>query len=349
MERLRILAAASALGEFTAAQLAAYSGANENTVRSTLRREPRLFEVVPGETAANVAGRPPKRYRVVDVESIRAEAHALEQSLAPLAGQAPDEPRGAAESEQDRLDAIVVAEDAVIRSWDAADPDEKRVLAEVALESVAQARAAGTEVAGGDALDRRAAGVEAFAQLARAQARSEPLRVGMLKRASSGLSNLAEVAPDRVPRFLLGLGEAAITAGELPPVALVTGTHATPSDAIPQLADTAWIKRSLLRNRGTVWAQRWAEPLLKWHLFTGLVVYDPGTKQLEESLESLKDWQLPTVVVSGRKSMRAVGKVAEAGAYFVPSSNGVSGLSATLRSAASQRTSGVRTVAGRAR
>ena len=46
MEHLRILAASAALGEFTVPKLAAYSGANEHTVRSVLQRKVKLFEEI---------------------------------------------------------------------------------------------------------------------------------------------------------------------------------------------------------------------------------------------------------------------------------------------------------------
>jgi hypothetical protein len=56
-ERDRIVDAAHVLGRFTPEQLAAYAGANLNTVRSLIRREPALFSKV-GVERSGYRGRP---------------------------------------------------------------------------------------------------------------------------------------------------------------------------------------------------------------------------------------------------------------------------------------------------
>ena len=56
-ERLTVLAGAAALGEFTAPELASYTGANANTVRQVLLREQKrhgFFERV--DTASKPSG-----------------------------------------------------------------------------------------------------------------------------------------------------------------------------------------------------------------------------------------------------------------------------------------------------
>ena len=351
-KRLHILAAAAALPEFTVEELVGYSGANENTVRSVVRRglKRQLFEAIPATGSAQRTGRPPRRYRVADPQEIHAQVQKLERDVTKLTKGLSEQ--AGLEREQDRnLDvdrwaAIVVAEDAVLRAWEAETPREQGLLAKTALESLSQARRdAERPNDTPDILDRRAQGVSVFAQLALADARGERPDLDQLKQAAEALVDFRDVMPpERIPAFFGGLVDMLERSDRLPPVGIIAEKNASPMDALPELADEGWIKRTLPSTGETVWdlwAQRWAEPLLSRRLVGGVLVYDPGgdKERLAESLAQAGNWQaevewhVPTVVMSPRRSMEAVASVAEAGAYFVPMGAGRRGVTATLRNA----------------
>src|SRR5438105_914093 len=124
LERLRILAAAAALGTFTVAELVAYSGANENTVRSVLERDAALFSAEASPAQAVGPGRPPARYRVVNTQRIAKELRSREQQLSSLAMPQVGVRRGAATDAQGAADAASLAEDALARAL-ASEPNSR--------------------------------------------------------------------------------------------------------------------------------------------------------------------------------------------------------------------------------
>jgi predicted NBD/HSP70 family sugar kinase len=156
--RLKILAASVALREFTIPELVAYSGANENTVRSVVHRDSKLFEPAPGKVGeaasrwsgdetslvnqlrSRARGRPATRWRVVDPEQIRQLVADLQGELA----EAQQETiRPAQRTEKNahisRLAAMKVAEGAVLRAWEERDPELRRVLSRTAFNNLAKA------------------------------------------------------------------------------------------------------------------------------------------------------------------------------------------------------------------
>src|SRR4051794_17496413 len=137
MEQLRILASAAALREFQIPQLAAYSGANERTVRSVVRRLPDLFKEIGKETNSQRPGPPRKRYRVTDVDQIRAQVAALERDILrpALIDEVDHDEREMAE--QYRA-AMIVAEDAVLRAWRDETAEDQHRLARIALRTLTQ-------------------------------------------------------------------------------------------------------------------------------------------------------------------------------------------------------------------
>jgi hypothetical protein len=203
MERLRILAAAAALNEFTVSELVAYSGANENTVRNVLHRDRGSFGVVPKKPTSGT-GRPPQHYRVLDVPRIRAEVGELERQVAALTGgvgeprPSPAEDRVPDPAARDRLAAIVVAEQSLLRAAEAGSADVQLALADTARESLSQAEALRGQQKRpivGDALDRRAGSVGVLVDLVQAQAEGAELDVDDLRRGAAAVVNVAEVAP----------------------------------------------------------------------------------------------------------------------------------------------------------
>jgi hypothetical protein len=139
-ERLIVLAGAAALGEFTAPELAAYTGANASTVRQVLQREQKrhgFFERVDPQTKpAN--GRPAVLWRLSEEfrSQVLDEIAAEEQKAAELrdkVGGSLGRPSSAAERAE-RAEAFVAsAEEMVTRSYDTDDSDERGVFAAIAL------------------------------------------------------------------------------------------------------------------------------------------------------------------------------------------------------------------------
>jgi len=135
MERLRIIATAAALGEFTVPELAAFSGGNPNTIRSVLRRE-QWFAAV-GTRQRLSTGRPTVVYRVTDPELVRAEILKLEEALG-LARAAVSLPE---ETDDDRLAALVVDESKALDAARSDSAEERPLLIETARRCLRQSKA----------------------------------------------------------------------------------------------------------------------------------------------------------------------------------------------------------------
>ena len=135
-ERLSILAAAAALGEFTAPELVAYTGANPNTVRQVLRREQqrsRLFQRTEGRRSGS--GRPAVIWRLKDADAIFEEIAAEESRVAELQGSTGRKEQNISSTRGiDRVEVYLAsAEEAVIRSYEVDDPWEQEAFARIAL------------------------------------------------------------------------------------------------------------------------------------------------------------------------------------------------------------------------
>jgi DNA-binding CsgD family transcriptional regulator len=135
-ERLSILAAAAALREFTAPELADYIGANPSTVRVVLQREHdrrNLFKRT--ERRPSRGGRPAVVWQLEDADAIFAEITEEESRVAGLQGSAlRREHQLISGSTDDRTDVYLTsAEEAVIRSYQTDDHNEQEALARIAL------------------------------------------------------------------------------------------------------------------------------------------------------------------------------------------------------------------------
>jgi acyl-CoA synthetase (AMP-forming)/AMP-acid ligase II len=199
--RLRILAAALALGEFTAPELAAYAGANVHTVRSQLRRDADLFEQVPYDEAprrpGRITGRPPNRWRVTDHRAVLELLQAFDMNLAPLrppvATVGPDEQQAGAHA------ALTVAENALLDAWKEGEDDIRALLFDTARNTLQTARAQiaattdQTEATGSDSLARRAAAVEALLD-ALSEAHASRRDASRVRRVAAVVGELASTA-----------------------------------------------------------------------------------------------------------------------------------------------------------
>jgi hypothetical protein len=137
-ERLSILAAAAALREFTGPELAAYTGANPNTVRQVLHRERDsrgIFEQV-GRSRRSGRGRQAVIWRLTDADVVLDEIVQEEAKVAELRGSTgvPTQDWSVASSSVDRTETLLAsAEDAVVRGFEGGSPDEQEALAEIAI------------------------------------------------------------------------------------------------------------------------------------------------------------------------------------------------------------------------
>ena len=137
-ERLSILAAAVALREFTGPELAAYTGANPNTVRQVLHREREnrgTFEQV-GRSRGSGRGRQAVLWRLTDADAVLDEINREEVKIAELRASSAVGTRDSSDVSGlvDRTEALLAsAEDAAVRSFEVSDPSEQKVLAEIAI------------------------------------------------------------------------------------------------------------------------------------------------------------------------------------------------------------------------
>ena len=100
MERMKVLSAALALGEFTVEQVAALSGVNSKTVRSVLDRNPDVVQRV-GSTSLGRRGRPLTRWATTGSDATRQildELEALPSAPTPASTLSADQWREAAVS-----------------------------------------------------------------------------------------------------------------------------------------------------------------------------------------------------------------------------------------------------------
>ncbi|MDQ5820445.1 MAG: hypothetical protein M3540_03290 [Actinomycetota bacterium] len=319
LERLRILAAAVALDRFTVAELAAFAGANENTTRSALQREPGLVAEVAGEERRGGRGRPTKLFEVMDRERVLAEVRGLERLVGDLGAryQTSSGPR-----DDDQLAALVVAEDGVLWAW-ASDDEDAAALVAMTRDSLAQVTAA--EIS--DSLRKRGDLVAAFVELERA-IREQELSVAELNRASAALAAYAELVPvERARLFSACLADAARQTAELPPVGLLLGADETPAHVGAVFAAGDWT-RIVFDDPSIdggaeeiIWSQTWAEPLVERHLVAGFILRDHGISadDFETSLSRVRVRDVPTVVIGDASSEGKLALVGKAGALFLPS------------------------------
>lgn len=324
MEKIRILASAAALREFTAEQLAAFSGANLNTVRNVLRRNEALFEPVDTEAAATRRGRPANIYRVIDSERIESEVREFERT----AGAAAETLFGQAmrsDPEQERLAAIVVAEDASMRAWQSDDAQEKRLLAETAQRSL-HFVAAGDGVELTPVLSERAESAKAFADLAEADAEGGQIEAKLVQNAWTGLANYAEYVPtERARQMLTCLVDVSMRYEQPPALAVLTDASTNPAETLPQFGnDWARIRFDSRRGRPSrhevLWAQPWALDLVDRQLLLGFVVSVRGMNddELEDSLRQVSEWHIPTLLLADDLKRDLLVRSTRAGALSLP-------------------------------
>lgn len=124
----RVLGAALSLGEFTVPALARFSGVNDNTVWSVVRRHATLF-VASGETESTGArGGQPRKYCLTDAQrqEIRKRLHMLYKELTPIVEESTQAGAGNIPA------GLLVAEDIYLRKLLPAAGVEKKTLLKLA-------------------------------------------------------------------------------------------------------------------------------------------------------------------------------------------------------------------------
>jgi predicted ArsR family transcriptional regulator len=159
-DRLTVLAGAAALGEFTAPELAAFTGVNASTVRQVLRREQKRHGFFERDKARSKPsnGRPAILWRLGDEhrDQVLREVALEEARVAKLRGALAD---GAIKrtSSADRLEQatmfVSTAEETIARSYEVADRDERTALAEIALNLLRAANPSVPEETVGDQIE----------------------------------------------------------------------------------------------------------------------------------------------------------------------------------------------------
>jgi hypothetical protein len=324
VERLRILTAAAALGEFTVGQLAAYSGINENTVRSVLRRDADFFcESPAGRTTTTDdgrarTGRPPRLWKVKDAAAVRHLIQEQELAVAALAGDAPAPYAGLSQSPVgDPRTPLAVAERALARAWRSADAELRAVFLTTVRETVHESRFESAD----PAARRHALVLGRLADFV-----DRPIHRGLvtskeLEAAAGSVAELASVAgPERAwPLFLL-FSRFSVDSSGLPPVGILTDEDASPEEVLLDIRDPHWTGEPV-GDGEVVWSQKWAAPLARTGLLTGVVLpYRAGeVERLQVSLNTVANLRLRKIVVSEVADRDMLLATASAGASFVPS------------------------------
>jgi hypothetical protein len=271
--RLNILAAAAALGEFTAPELTAYTGANPSTVRQVLNREQagrNLFERSRDGRAWV--------WRLKDVDAVLDEIASEEEALAALRPSDASSVHATPGEEPHTERLLASAEDAVIRCYKIEDPVEQKALAHIAINllqaadpetgpgdtrtsdlewwegkpavtwRMTQFRAmsfrdiafglGGSQVSKGlghESYQQRARRIAAFASLAARRAEGKSIEPEHLRQAAETVSESRNaLGPNKTKDWIRRLVRASIdNTDHLPPVAVLTQHGRSPTELFP--------------------------------------------------------------------------------------------------------------------
>jgi hypothetical protein len=104
-------------------------------------------------------------------------------------------------------------------------------------------------------------------------------------------------------RLLKTLWDLARRVGQTPPLAVVGPGQRMPTEFLSGFGESTWQHYPLGdATDAWVWAPKWAAPLLPNHRIAGVVVNfdaDEPEARLEKTVHRVRDWHLPTMVLSG--------------------------------------------------
>jgi chaperonin GroES len=325
MERIKVLTAAVALGEFTVDELVSFSGVKRSTVRSVLDRNPDIVEQLGAEAPAG-PGRPSSKWAVKTSEATR-EFIASIQALAPRP--APPSPV----SVDDQHDAVVsVAEDALTRIADRDPGMQRRILrsAQATLHLVDSdpgAESADTAdlwwVDDDSGWAIRARAVDALATLAVSP--GERFADDALSETAQRVAAAMRAAPERGEAvYFTPFTQILASRGALSPLLMVA------ADLPPGLAIDRWtdVPAEKIEPDARVLTQRWAAPLVGVVDLMPLLLVVTGAavaEMLPRTLELVTRWlersrasARPALVMGDAGQVELVRLAARFGAPFVP-------------------------------
>jgi hypothetical protein len=327
IERLKILSCAAELGEFTPSELARTAVANEHTVRSVLRRDEGLFEPARADaTAAAPAGRGrrPGRWRVrsrEDLERVIAERSAA-TPLPRLLQQAFLESGDDDEAEQAALDAVSLAEDAILRAWTTSVSERREALISMARDAVRAVTDDATAESGemskaseASQLSRRADLVLSLADVT-----EHVIATGEIEQDdfSAAIQAVADVAGttgrERAIEFLDGFTALSVEFRGTLPLIWVTPTDEPPA-TIAEAPQHEWVH--IKRGSGTLWSPTGTEPLRDAQIAAALVL-DVRGGDYRTMLTEYGNARLPTIVVGRTTDRSVIADIASTGAIYLP-------------------------------
>lgn len=306
-QKLRILAAAAEMKRFTAYDLAAATGVSTNTVRSTLRREDKFFEVGSSPGTDRSRGRPTNLYSVSDAEGLRHELSDARESLewTPVPG--PE----ISDSEHNfaRLD---VAENSLRRALASEDHEDRRKLINVA------ARTADVLLDQSELpidLGRRALALKASAAIAGIGYRDAPDRPDGLREVAAAIAAIVEYSAPTALALLRGLLVVTRELRLAPPVGLLVHGDLRPENLLVADADTDWTMVSGYKD-WELWFPSWSRPLAEHSVLAGVVLRaETDQVDIASSLSELRVWT-PKIVM-GEYSPDLIDQTAKIGALFI--------------------------------
>jgi hypothetical protein len=321
MQTYRLLAAAMLMDTFSIGELAAASGVPLNTARSEFQRKRDFFVTCDDSSSHDGPGRPPRRYRLQDREQVQALLTEA-QEAASIRGIVDDPPR---EPDADQLLTLQLAEHALRRGCLSDDDEDREDLVLTAIKTADRALESLAEFPNRER-EQRAFAVQAFAHHMRRAF------VDGTDEAMGFVANHALTAHSCVPALgaatlLRGLVFLARRAGAAPPIAVVTGPHTRPSDALPGLRSSGWSSRSF--SGDLMWTPEWAEDLMERRFLAGVVICDEGrdTQALYRRIDDIDDWRLPTVVACPPDSSETLEQVFAKGVTALPTSSAEAAIS----------------------
>lgn len=325
MERIKVLTAAVALGEFTVDELVSFSGVKRSTVRSVLDRDSHIVEQL-GAEVPDGPGRPSSRWAVKDSEATR-EFTASIQALVPRP--APPSPV----SVDDQHEAVVsVAEDALTRIADRDPGMQRRILrsAQATLHLVDSGpRAESTDTADQWWVDNdshaaiRARAVDALATLAASP--DEQFADKLLLETAQQVAAAMKAAPERGETvYFAPFTQILAGRGDLSPLLMVA------VDLPPGLSLDRWTELPAKETdpAARVLTQRWAAPLVDVVDAMPLLIVlarAAVAETLPQTLQLVSHWlersrasATPALVMGDPRQLDLVRLAARFGAPFVP-------------------------------
>jgi hypothetical protein len=316
-ERLSILAAAAALGEFTVPELAAYSGAKPATVDQVLRRAENRFLSNSGSPGKR--GRPARLWRTTDRGAILAELAQEQTALSSIwslaegleSGRSPSDPVAISDSDPttrtdlEGVESLVSAgERALAQAILPRDPADRPYLVETSLNFLTTANeelhrlrqgsrspAADGHFIGEAELAGRETSSRELASVLCKHTQGSHITSRDLRDTAWAVANVRGViSEDAFKTRCTQLVRISLEAGHPPQMVVLTDRTQSPSDLFPSLDSSEWTGTELvLGGQGSAcvaWLEDWTIPLRE-DLVEALVVSHEDTVDSNNLLEHI--------------------------------------------------------------